>query len=66
MVQCGMIWGEGGELAPALCRVWMGGYDSICGGLSVYPWEVYRAMILPASPPCQLLVCVRILMVDPT
>ena len=29
-----------------------------------YPWEVYRAVILPASPLCHLLVCLGILMVD--
>ena len=28
------VGGGVGELAPALCRVWMGGYDSICWGLS--------------------------------
>ena len=53
---CCTVWdglcvlGGVGELAPALCRVWMGGYDSVCGGLLVYPWETYRAVILPASP----------------
>ena len=31
---------------------------------SRYPWEICRAVIVPASPLCHLLVCVRILMVD--
>ena len=34
------------------------------GGLSGYPWEICRAVILPASPLCYLLVCLGILMVD--
>jgi hypothetical protein len=61
------VWGGGvGELAPALCRVWMGGYDSICWGLSrlEIPLEDISSSDCPSLPLCYLVVCVGILMVD--
>jgi hypothetical protein len=67
MVQCGMVcvcWGGGGSWHPHCVGYGWEAMTVFAGGLSGYPWEVYRAVILPASPLCHLLVCVGILMVD--
>ena len=63
----GTVWdglGGGGSWHPHCVGYGWEAMTVFTGGLSGYPWETYRAVILPASPLCYLLVCVRILMVD--
>ena len=54
----------GGELAPALCRVWMGGYDSVYRGFVGIPLGDISSSDSPSLPMCYLVVCLGILMVD--
>ena len=45
-------WSGGrGELVPALCRVWMGGYDSVCRGFVGIPLGGISSSDSPSLPP---------------